>query len=136
MATTAPDVRAVGRAELPQTYRLGHQARGLFCARADPSPKKPRTEHTMTTETTIEPTPAGDLTELRDRINTIDDAIIELWRERSQVSKQVGKMRMDAGGTRLALERERQICERFSTALGEDGTALAMLLLRAGRGKL
>lgn len=90
----------------------------------------------MTTETTIEPTPAGDLTELRDRINTIDDAIIELWRERSQVSKQVGKMRMDAGGTRLALERERQICERFSTALGEDGTALAMLLLRAGRGKL
>ncbi len=81
-------------------------------------------------------TSAGDLAQLRDRINNIDDAIISLWRERSQVSKQVGKLRMDAGGTRLALERERQICERFSTALGEDGTALAMLLLRAGRGKL
>ena len=77
-----------------------------------------------------------DLTPLRNRINDIDEAIIQLWKERSQVSKEVGKARMAAGGTRLALAREHQICERFRQELGEDGTQLALLLLRAGRGPL
>lgn len=77
-----------------------------------------------------------DLNSLRERINDIDDEIIRLWRERSQVSKEVGRIRMAAGGTRLVLSRERQICERFRSALGEDGTQLALLLLRAGRGPL
>lgn len=77
-----------------------------------------------------------DLNTLRERINGIDDEIIRLWKERSQVSKEVGRIRMAAGGTRLVLSRERQICERFREALGEDGTQLALLLLRAGRGPL
>jgi len=73
---------------------------------------------------------------LRDRINAIDEELIRLWRERSGISKEVGRIRMASGGTRLALARERQICERFADALGEDGTQLALLLLRAGRGPL
>ena len=77
-----------------------------------------------------------DLTPLRERINDIDAEIIRLWKERSQVSKEVGRVRMAAGGTRLSLARERQICERFRQELGEDGTQLALLLLRAGRGPL
>lgn len=76
------------------------------------------------------------LDSMRDRINDIDDELIRLWRERSHISKEVGQQRMASGGTRLALSREREICERFSTALGEDGTQLALLLLRAGRGPL
>ena len=44
--------------------------------------------------------------------------------------------RMASGGTRLVLSRERQILERFRGALGADGTQLALLLLRAGRGPL
>lgn len=78
----------------------------------------------------------AELGSLRDRINDIDEQLISLWQERSQVSKEVGKLRMAAGGTRLALARERQICERFAAALGEDGTQLALLILRAGRGPL
>lgn len=77
-----------------------------------------------------------DLMDLRDRINTIDHELIRLWQERSRISKEVGKLRMAAGGTRLALAREREICDRFRQALGEDGTQLALLLLRAGRGPL
>jgi chorismate mutase len=43
---------------------------------------------------------------------------------------------MAAGGTRLVLSREREILERFSGQLGPDGTQLALLILRAGRGPL
>ncbi|WP_414715055.1 chorismate mutase [Stackebrandtia sp.] len=89
----------------------------------------------MTTDT-ITPAADTDISELRDRINSIDEEIIRLWQERSQVSKEVGRRRMASGGTRLVLSRERQICERFREALGEDGTQLALLLLRAGRGPL
>ncbi|MFD0557340.1 chorismate mutase [Stackebrandtia endophytica] len=78
----------------------------------------------------------GELLALRDRINDIDAELIRLWQERSRISKEVGKRRMASGGTRLVLARERQICDRFRDALGEDGTQLALLLLRAGRGPL
>ena len=77
-----------------------------------------------------------DLEAMRTKINSIDDELIRLWQERSAISKEVGKRRMASGGTRLSLDRERQICERFRTALGTDGTQLALLLLRAGRGPL
>jgi chorismate mutase len=43
---------------------------------------------------------------------------------------------MASGGTRLVLSREREIVERFREALGADGTQVALLLLRAGRGPL
>ncbi len=44
--------------------------------------------------------------------------------------------RVAAGGTRLVLAREQEILARFREALGADGTQLALLILRAGRGKL
>jgi chorismate mutase len=94
------------------------------------------TTHTATGQPTDTATTDTDLNTLRDRINSIDDQLIALWHERSQVSHEVGVRRMASGGTRLALARERQICDKFRTAIGEDGTQLALLLLRAGRGPL
>jgi chorismate mutase len=44
--------------------------------------------------------------------------------------------RVASGGTRLVLSREREILDRFRSALGADGTQLALLVLRAGRGPL
>ena len=88
----------------------------------------------MTTDT--EHSTDIDLSTMRNQINSIDDQLIELWQERSRISKEVGKRRMASGGTRLVLAREREICDRFREALGEDGTQLALLLLRAGRGPL
>ncbi len=73
---------------------------------------------------------------LRTRIDDVDAEIIALWRERATLSGQIGAARMAAGGTRLVLAREQQIVEKFRDALGEDGAPLAMLLLRAGRGRL
>jgi len=73
---------------------------------------------------------------LRERIDAIDAAIIELWQERAGLSQQVGATRVAAGGTRLVLSREREILDRFRAALGSDGTQLGLLILRAGRGPL
>ena len=74
--------------------------------------------------------------DLRVEIDAVDAALVELVARRIQISKQVGRLRMAAGGTRLALAREQAVVARFSAELGETGTSLAMLLLRAGRGRL
>jgi len=80
--------------------------------------------------------PQAHIASLRERIDEIDETIIRLWRERAEISQEVGSTRVASGGTRLVLSREREILERFNRALGADGTQLALLLLRAGRGPL
>ncbi|MFG1926669.1 chorismate mutase [Cryptosporangium sp. NPDC048952] len=84
----------------------------------------------MTTET------ADEIAALRERINAADDELIRIWRERAELSRQVGVARMAAGGTRLVLAREQAIVDKFRRELGADGAQLAMLVLRAGRGPL
>ncbi|MEU4789646.1 chorismate mutase [Micromonospora tulbaghiae] len=74
--------------------------------------------------------------EIRRRIDEIDRTLVALWQERAALSQEVGATRMASGGTRLVLSREREILERFRAELGADGTQLALLLLRAGRGPL
>jgi chorismate mutase len=74
--------------------------------------------------------------ELRAEIDACDAAIIELVRKRLAVSQQIGALRSASGGTRLNLSREQQVLDRFRTALGPDGAALGMMLLRQGRGRL
>jgi chorismate mutase len=74
--------------------------------------------------------------DLRHRIDEIDQALIDLWRERAAISGEVGRVRIASGGTRLVLAREREIVDRFREALGADGVQLALLILRAGRGPL
>jgi chorismate mutase len=96
----------------------------------------------MTADVMDQPTGAGEnlaaheILAMRERIDEIDQAIIDLWLERARLSQQVGKTRMASGGTRLVLSREREIVERFREALGADGTQVALMILRAGRGPL
>ncbi len=80
--------------------------------------------------------PGMHIAQLRARIDEIDSTLVALWRERAELSSRVGSTRVAAGGTRLVLAREREILDRFRVALGDDGTQLALLLLRAGRGPL
>lgn len=79
---------------------------------------------------------ADEIRAMRERIDEIDQAIIDLWLERARLSQAVGKTRIASGGTRLVLAREREIVERFRRALGSDGTQVALMILRAGRGPL
>lgn len=74
--------------------------------------------------------------QMRARIDEIDAAIIALWRERAELSRRVGAVRLAGGGTRLVLSRETEILRRFRAGIGSDGTQLGLLVLRAGRGRL
>ena len=74
--------------------------------------------------------------ELRTEIDSCDAAIIELVQRRLAISREIGQLRAAAGGTRLSLAREQQVLARFQAALGADGAALGMMLLRQGRGRL
>jgi chorismate mutase len=74
--------------------------------------------------------------ELRTAIDACDAEIIELVQRRLAISKEIGALRAASGGTRLSLSREQQVLSRFRAALGPDGAALGMMLLRQGRGRL
>jgi chorismate mutase len=76
------------------------------------------------------------IAELREQIDDCDAEIIRLVQRRLAVSQQIGELRRAAGGTRLSLSREQQVLARFQDALGRDGAALGMMLLRQGRGRL
>jgi len=88
------------------------------------------------TDTADVSAPDTHIAGLRSRIDEIDAEIIRLWQERAEISREVGATRVANGGTRLVLAREQEILSRFRSALGADGTQLAMLILRAGRGRL
>ncbi len=49
---------------------------------------------------------------------------------------EIGTLRTATGGMRLSLSREQRVLSRFRSALGPDGAALGMMLLRQGRGRL
>ena len=76
------------------------------------------------------------IAELRAEIDACDAEIIELVRRRLAISHEIGAVRAASGGTRLNLSREQQVLARFRAALGPDGAALGMMLLRQGRGRL
>jgi chorismate mutase len=80
--------------------------------------------------------PAARIGALRSEIDACDAAIIELVQRRLAISQEIGAIRTATGGTRLSLAREQQVLARFGQALGPDGAALGMMLLRQGRGRL
>ncbi|MGY1775141.1 chorismate mutase [Geodermatophilus sp. SYSU D00804] len=86
---------------------------------------------------TLPPTDADTrIAELRGEIDACDAELIALVQRRLAVSQEIGELRRATGGTRLSLSREQQVIDRFRTALGPDGAALGMLLLRQGRGRV
>jgi chorismate mutase len=80
--------------------------------------------------------PADRISELRSEIDACDAEIIALVQRRLAISQEIGSIRAASGGTRLSLSREKQVLDRFGSALGSEGAALGMLLLRQGRGRL
>lgn len=94
--------------------------------------------NTLTAPPAPEPTvdPDDRIGRLRSEIDTCDAEIIELVQRRLAISREIGALRAASGGTRLSLSREQQVLSRFGAALGPDGAALGMMLLRQGRGRL
>ena len=90
----------------------------------------------MSTPSTVTGSDVDRIGELRTEIDACDAAIIELVQRRLAISQEIGAVRKASGGTRLNLTREQQVLSRFRAALGPDGAALGMVLLRQGRGRL
>ena len=90
----------------------------------------------MSTRTSSPADPAGRIGDLRTEIDACDAEIIALVQRRLAISQEIGALRAASGGTRLSLSRETQVLARFQEALGPDGAALGMTLLRQGRGRL
>ncbi|MEX2290945.1 MAG: chorismate mutase [Mycobacteriales bacterium] len=87
-----------------------------------PPPRKAAPMSTLTIE-------AG-----RARIDSIDDEIVRLVRERIALSQQVQQVRRAVGGPRVVQARENDVVGRWRAQLGRPGGAIALALLELGRG--
>jgi chorismate mutase len=77
---------------------------------------------------------AGAISVLRGQIDSLDEAIIRLVAERAKLSSRVQTARINAGGTRVQLGRERVIMDAYRSALGPQGPSLADAVLQVCRG--
>lgn len=71
---------------------------------------------------------------LRGQIDALDEAIRRLVSERAKLSQRVQAARINSGGTRVELGRERVIMDAYRQALGPNGPALADAILTVCRG--
>lgn len=85
---------------------------------------------------TDDPLSDAEIQRYREEINRLDRVILDAVKRRTDISQAIGKTRMGAGGTRLVHTREVAIVNQFREELGDEGPALAQILLRMGRGKL
>ena len=72
---------------------------------------------------------------LRGQIDALDTAIINLVAERAQLSARIQTARINGGGARVELGRERVILDAYRTALGHNGPHLADAVLQVCRGE-
>ncbi|MCW2647901.1 MAG: chorismate mutase [Pseudonocardiales bacterium] len=71
---------------------------------------------------------------LRGQIDSLDAAIVRLVAERARLSSRIQTARMNAGGTRVELGRERVILDTYRAGLGPHGPQLADSVLQVCRG--
>jgi chorismate mutase len=81
-----------------------------------------------------QPDTADAIPVLRAQIDALDAAIVRLVAERARLSQRIQAARMNAGGTRVELGRERVILETYRAALGPNGPGLADSVLQVCRG--
>jgi chorismate mutase len=78
--------------------------------------------------------PAVVIDTLRGQIDALDTAIARLVAERAELSRRIQTVRVNAGGTRIELGRERAILDHYRASLGVAGASVAEAVLRACRG--
>ncbi|MCU1656258.1 MAG: hypothetical protein JWO57_914 [Pseudonocardiales bacterium] len=80
------------------------------------------------------PDSADAIPTLRGQIDALDAAIVQLVAERARLSQRIQTARMNSGGTRVELGRERVILDAYRRALGSQGPHLADAVLQVCRG--
>jgi chorismate mutase len=77
---------------------------------------------------------AESITTLRGQIDALDAAIVNLVAERARLSARIQTARLNAGGARVELGRERVILDTYRRGLGPHGPNLADAVLQVCRG--
>ncbi|WP_129841891.1 chorismate mutase [Streptomyces sp. RFCAC02] len=95
-----------------------------------------QTGQTARTGQAVPDDPGARIAAARERIDDLDARILGLIRERMDVSAEVQRTRLAAGGRRVHLARENEILRRYRDGLGRPGTRVAMTLLDLCRGSL
>lgn len=94
---------------------------------------------TTSTASAAEPTVTDDSVDtipvLRGQIDALDAAIINLVAERTRLSKRIQTARINSGGARVELGRERLILDAYRSGLGRSGAHLADAVLEVCRGR-
>jgi monofunctional chorismate mutase len=88
----------------------------------------------MTSTVNTAETQPDSIDMLRGQIDALDAALIRIVAERTRVSHRIQTARMNAGGTRVELGRERTVRATYRDGLGDDGAALAEAVLQVCRG--
>jgi chorismate mutase len=88
----------------------------------------------MTDHPAAEQSAAQTIEMLRGQIDALDAALIQIVAERTRVSRRIQTARMNAGGTRVELGRERTVRNSYRDGLGPDGATLAEAVLQVCRG--
>jgi chorismate mutase len=86
------------------------------------------------TRTDVDPHSSDTISMLREQIDALDEALIQLVAERARVSRRIQTARMNAGGTRVELGRERTVLATYRDGLGPGGPPLADAVLQVCRG--
>ena len=90
---------------------------------------------TRTTDNAARPVdPAEAIPVLRERIAELDIQIARLVQSRAEVSRRIQAARIQGGGTRIELGRERIVLQGYREVLGPDGALLGDAVLRVCRG--
>jgi chorismate mutase len=92
------------------------------------------TDGTTAIDRTGSDSDAEAISMLRGQIDAMDTAIINLVAERARLSRRIQTARINAGGTRVELGRERVVLEAYRDALGAQGPHLADAVLQVCRG--
>ncbi|MGA5193258.1 chorismate mutase [Streptomyces exfoliatus] len=63
----------------------------------------------------------------------LDQDIINLVQQRTDLCRELASQRRAVGGPAIELSRENEVLHRYQRALGPSGTSLGMLLTEIGR---
>ncbi|MCP2169662.1 chorismate mutase [Goodfellowiella coeruleoviolacea] len=77
--------------------------------------------------------PAGFVKRQRDRIDALDNQIIALLRERTEVSRSIQQARVATGGSQTDTGREAVVADRYRAAFGAPGDEVATAVLELAK---
>lgn len=87
---------------------------------------------TSTTNSTTTPssgTSDGDIQDLREYLDALDEQIVDLINARRNVSQTIQRLKVQAGQSRTDLNREIEVIKHYESELGKEGHNISVEIL-------